>query len=376
MARDDEASSGSVPTTKLEQFWRSKQQRKWSLSDIPFYSPGKSPDIRAWQNLDYLDTYPKVYGDNWGANGIGKLREVALVRITEFENCPAYSEDPIYFKGFEGQIIDTNKWQTEQENYAKVLHENGVKVHWIDFDPSPPMSAFGPMTNLYAAAELLVVRGGSIVPKMGWGPLSVGRAEYLARWAFWYLNIPPLLTVIGKGVCEAGASFFIAEDVFVTARSVAYNDEGLAQLETVLRKTGTKEILVMNMPGFSYFDSTTGCSAHPDMVLGPLDVGKAILYPTGCDYDAHVWLRKKKFELIEADLREQVNSLPCNLMTLEPGKVIMHEGARDAISAVRKLGIDVIEVPYTQGVAHGGGVSCATMRLKRDKGPGLEEITK
>jgi N-dimethylarginine dimethylaminohydrolase len=373
--RSEKPDSENKSTTLLEEFWRSKQKRKWGLSDIPFYSPNRPPNISAWHDLDYLEIYDKVYGNNWGANGIGKLREVALVRISEYENCPLYLEDPAYFKGFEGEIIDTDKWRDEQESYARILEENGVQVHWIDFNPSPPMSAFGPMTNLYAAAELLVVRGGSIIPKMGWGPLSVGRAEYLARWAFWYLNIPPLLTISGKGVCEAGASFFIAEDAFVTANSVAYNDEGLAQLEGILRRTGTKGILVMKMPGFTYFDPDTGCSAHPDMILGPLDIGKAIVFPTGCDYYTHMWLRKKKFELVEANLREQVNYLPCNLITLEPGKVIMHAGAREAINSVRKLGVDVIEVPYTQGVKHGGGVSCATMRLKRDKGPGLEEIS-
>ena len=48
----------------------------------------------------------------------------------------------------------------------------------------------------------------------------------------------------------------------------------------------------------------------------------------------------------------------------------------NAIRAVRKMGIDVIEVPYTEGVKHGGGVSCATMRLKRDVGPKLGEHVK
>lgn len=123
---------------------------------------------------------------------------------------------------------------------------------------------------------------------------------------------------------------FIAEDVFVTARSVAYNDEGLAQLESVLRKTGTREILVMKMPGFSYYDPETGCSAHPDMVLGPLNAGQAIVFPSGCDYDTHMWLRSKGHDLVEVELKEQTRFLPCNLMTLEPGKVIMHEGAKDA----------------------------------------------
>jgi N-dimethylarginine dimethylaminohydrolase len=361
---------------ELDKLWKSKQEKKWSLQDIPFYEKGKPPNILAWHNLDYLEIYEKIYGNSWGANGIGRLREVALTRISEFENCELYKEDPIYFKGFEGELTNIDLWTEQQENYARVLKENGVKVNWIDFEPSPPMSAFGPMTNLYAAAELLVVRGGAIVPKMGWGPLSIGRSEYLSRWVSWNLNVPILLTVCGKGVCEAGASLFIADDVFVTALSVAYNQEGLDQLIPVLRRTGTSEIVVMKMPGFSYFDAETGCSAHPDMVLGPLDIGKAIIFPTGCDYDTHSWLRNKKYELVEADLREQVNYLPCNLMTLEPGKVIMHSGATTAIRAVRKMGIDVIEVPYSEGVKHGGGVSCATMRLKRDEGPKLEEHVK
>lgn len=29
-----------------------------------------------------------------------------------------------------------------------------------------------------------------------------------------------------------------------------------------------------------------------------------------------------------------------------------------------------------KSVTHGGGISCATMRLKRDKGPAIDEIKK
>ena len=54
----------------------------------------------------------------------------------------------------------------------------------------------------------------------------------------------------------------------------------------------------------------------------------------------------------------------------------MHEGAERAINAVRKLGVDVIKVPYSEALTAGGGLACATMLIRRDPGPSIEEIRK
>jgi N-dimethylarginine dimethylaminohydrolase len=347
----------------------------FSLADMPGYVEGQPPSPERWQNTDYLEIYSKVWGREYGANGIGKLREVALIEITENERWPYYKEAPEYLPGMGLQYadLDVKKMQDQSAAYQAAMESAGVLVHRIAY-PDPPVGPFGPTRGTWAANELLVVRGGSIIEKVAISPFGTGRSEYLALWAFTQLAIPPVLAIMGTGVAEAGPCFWLAEDVFVAARGLAFNDEGLNQLLPVVRRSsGLDEkdfkALVIDCPGGRYFDAGSGVSHHPDMALGPLDAKKVICYPSGLDYGTWSWLKEHDYEMIEVTRDEQALYAPANVMILEPGRVIMHAEAKDAVAAVRKAGVDVIEVPYSEFLRTGGGLHCSTMRIWREPGP-------
>jgi N-dimethylarginine dimethylaminohydrolase len=257
--------------------------------------------------------------------------------------------------------------------YQAVLEDNGITVHRIEM-MDPPVSAYGPAKSTWAAAELFVLRGGSVLPKRGVNPFGYGRAEYMSLWAMAVLGVPVQLAITGTGVCECGPSFFLAEDVFVTGRGIAFNQEGLDQfLPVVQRSTGLDPedftALVIDFPGPYYFDPATGVSHHPDMILGPLDVDKVIAYPPGLDFRTWRWLKEHGYTIVEVERDEQVRYAPANVMLLEPGLVIMHAEAPGAIAAVRKAGVEVIEVPYSEFLAEAGGLHCSTGQILRDRGP-------
>lgn len=347
----------------------------FNLESLPGYVPGQPPDPDVWHQMDYLDIYPKIYGRECGANGIGKLREAALVNITESERFPLYDDDPQYFPtmGLSHDDLDIGRMRDQSLAYQACLESAGVTVHRIDF-PQPAVGAYGPMRGTWAANELLVVRGGSIIEKIAISPFGTGRAEYLALWAFACLGIPPVFTVTGTGVCEAGPCFWLAEDVFVAGRGLAYNSEGLGQiLPVVARSAGLEEsemtTLAVNFPGNIYFNPATGQSHHPDMSLGSLDVDKVIVYPPSLDFRTYEWLRKRGYQMVEVETEEQRRFAPANVMPIEPGLVIMHAEAPNAVAAVRKAGVEVIETPYSEFLRIGGGLHCSTLRLLRDKGP-------
>lgn len=366
----------SAPLNQYEAFEKTQQERAWSLTDVPFYEKGKGPNVYEWHNLDYLDYYDKVYGRKFGSNGIGKLCDVGLTRITEHEVPPLWDEDPVYYEATgvaQAGEIDIPKMQWQQENYANVLEEQGVNVHWIEY-PDPPISAFGPMQHMWAAQELLIVNGGSVIAKPGWNAFSFGRAEWLARNAFITLGIPPLVTVTGKGVNEAGASLFLAQDVFLTATSAAYNLDGVEQIMRPLRNTSGVPYLhfeIMNLPSQVYFDPRTGITAHPDMLIGPLDDRKVAIFSSGVPYETHMFLARHGFETVEVDLGEHLQHCPANLTILEPGKVVMQSESPKSVAAVRAAGIEVIEVPYSEFNKAGGGLACSTQLIYREPGPAL-----
>jgi N-dimethylarginine dimethylaminohydrolase len=230
------------------------------------------------------------------------------------------------------------------------------------------------MRSTWAGNELLILRGGSVIEKIAISPFGTGRCEYLALWAFSNLGIPPLITITGKGVCEAGPCFWLAEDVFVIGHGMAYNQGGHDQLIPAVARSagldpGDMTTLTIRFPGKQYFNPYTGQSHHPDILIGALDVDKLVVYPPGLDYGTWEWLRKRGYKMVEVDRDEQRRFGPANVMLLEPGRVIMQAEATETIAAVRKLGVDVIETPYSEFMRTGGGLHCSTMRIARDKGP-------
>lgn len=363
---------------QFDEYQKALYEKQWTWHDIPFYS-GKDPklSIAPFHNLEYLDVYEKTYGRKMGSVGIGRLREVALTKITEAEN-QLYAEGFPYVTDRElleahglKRIPDISLCQEQQESYAAVLEGAGVTVHWIDWGVYP-VGAFGPMQAMWAAGDLLVINGGAVVPKVGWHPFSFGRAEWLSRWAFWNLNIPTLLTVAGKGVAEAGATTWLAQDVYVVGLSAAYNQDGLDQLLSVVNLTSGVEdlnVLTIRCQGAHWFDEETGATAHVTNLIAPLDIHTVVCYPPGIDSATLLWLERAGYSIIEADPNEHIENKVCNLVVLEPGRVIMAAEAKKTIAQVRNAGIEVIDVPYSGFHAAGGSLGHATMKIYREPGP-------
>lgn len=367
-----------APETVFDRYQAALREREWTWDDVPFrQAAGETLDITPWHDLDYLDVYERVWGRKMGCNGIGKLQEVALARITETENQVyderfPYAADPGFLEAHGlGRIPDISLCCKQQEHYAQVLEGEGVTVHWIDYGEYP-VSAFGPMQAMWAVQELLVINGGAVVPKVGWHPFSFGRTEWLAHWALWEQNIPTLLTITGKGVCEAGATIWLAQDVYVVGLSPAYNQEGLDQLLPVVRLTSAVEdlkVLTIRCQSPLYFDRRTGATAHVTNALAPLDLETVLCFRPAIDTASLLWLKRNGYRLIEADFQEHVENDVVNLKILEPGRVIMAAEAQRTIARVRAAGIEVIEVPYSGFQHAGGGFHCSTMEIYREPGP-------
>ncbi|MGD9762419.1 MAG: arginine deiminase family protein [Candidatus Binatia bacterium] len=361
---------------------------KATLKDLPLYQKGK----RAWEVIrdmhqsDYVTfTAEKVAGRPFGCNGIGKLREVALNYPTEYvryHNNPQFTEDLDWWMGLWGTPdlpdFDLKKLQVETEQYAKTLEKNGIEVHWLEY-PDPPMGPYGPMMAQIYLAWGMIWRGGSIISKMGFVPTSIGVTEYMAKWAWNELNIP-VLTAITEGACEPGACVFIAQDVVVTAISCAFTEAGVKQfVDALARTSGTPEFhnLVLRPAVTAYFDPETGACAHPDMNIAPLDIGKVLIASESFDFGARKWLDDNNFEVIEVDHEEHRQLLaPCNLIPLEPGRVIMHSECERTIRKVREAGVDVVEVSGAEILKSGGGIRCRTMQIYREPGPTLADVHK
>jgi N-dimethylarginine dimethylaminohydrolase len=311
-------------TTQFDEYQRALHEKRWTWDDIPFYhGPGGRQTVSEFHDLDYLDVYERVYGRRAGANGIGRLREVALPEEERFAG------------------------------YAELLEAEGVAVRRLEG-----------VDAAWPGQDLLVLNGGAVVPKPG-DPAAFGRGEELSRWAFWNLNVPTLLTIHGSGVCEAGATVWLAQDVFVVGDSPAYDEEGRRQLLDVVRLTAGLDdvkVLTIRCQGEGYFDRETGAAAHVTNLVAPLDLHTVLAYPPGIDAGTLIWLERNGYTVVEATREDQTGSNVCNLTILEPGRVVMPADAGETVARVRAAGVEVVEAPCSN-------LHAATLQLYREPGP-------
>jgi N-dimethylarginine dimethylaminohydrolase len=341
----------------------------YDVTSAPDYVGEQPPDVYKLRQASYLDEYEAIWGRKWGAPGIGKLREVGLVRPDAYENHPLFTSHPEYFLLRFQSKIDIDRMIENHAEYAALLESHGVEIQWMDFKNT--WGAYGPMRKLFVCEEVRIVRGGAIIPRFGHAAYKRGLEREFTRFLV-DIGCPILHTVHGEGVMEVAPMMVaMAEDVWIAGRSCAANDDGLEQVMSVMYRSGAKEIHLMDLPTI-YQTFEAGGEFHVDMVVSPVDHKKAIVYPDNLPWETFVWLRDKGFELIEVPRSEQ-KYCPANLIILEPGKVIMTAHAEKTIERVRAAGVEVI--PFDgSGIMQGGtnGMKCITMELLRDEGPGLE----
>jgi N-dimethylarginine dimethylaminohydrolase len=348
---------------------------RYPLEAFPDYEPGMPPRFEKLAEIGHLSEYEKLWGKPCGDQGIGRLREVALIRPNEYEMNRLFLDNPEFFMMRHSLLTHSKasleKMQENFDGYVDILKHEGVKVDLLDFDKYPVMGVYGPLRKLFVNARLgFVINGGAIIKR--WGHSSWSRGlEYYAQRFFTDLDVPILLFVSGKGIFE-DAWVWVAENVLIGNYGIACNQEAMDQVMPVLKAAGVEEVVMGNSTAI--MDSyESGGDFHTDVVLGIADTGLAMVYPAQLDWSIYTWLRKHGFRLMEIPSDEQ-KWMPANGVLIEPGKIIMSSAVKKTNSMLRKEGVDVIEMD-TSGLAHGGvnGIRCVTCRIYREPGPRLEE---
>jgi N-dimethylarginine dimethylaminohydrolase len=336
------------------------------LDELPWFERGKP--LRNWMlhEIDFYDEVEQIWGQRWGAEGLGKLREVLVSRPTENEVRPEYAEEWQYYYSSAAGNADLGRLQAQFDEYYDVLKQNGVRVNYIE-PPVPAIGAYGYLKNLVTlAGGGLVARGGAIIHRMGLGSWQRGR-EVIWSKTLTALQVPIYLTIHGKGVGEPGAGRWLDSQTFVFNESVVANEEGLAQIEFVLNGLGI-DMVTTHSPGWvnTINDGNMGTS-HADMFIMVPDIRVCVLAPGLVNYGFVRYLQSRDFKIIEIP-PEEYWDLAVNGVTLEPGKIVINQGSPQTVKALESNGIEVIQVDFSESHKFAiAGLHCATLELRREQ---------
>ena len=92
-----------------------------TLERLPWFERGKP--LKNWilHETNFYDEVDKIWGNKWGAEGLGKLREVLVSKPTENEVRKEYGEEPQYYYSMapSGETANMSKLQDQYDSLVK-----------------------------------------------------------------------------------------------------------------------------------------------------------------------------------------------------------------------------------------------------------------
>ena len=102
---------------------------------------------------------------------------------------------------------------------------------------------------------------------------------------------------------------------------------------------------------------------HLDCAIALIRPGLGLMCPEWIDGELPESLKDWEFITVTP---EQADKLACNILVLEPNKVIADKQHHDIAEKLREKGVEVIEIPYDKVAFWGGAFRCSHHPLRRE----------
>ena len=212
--------------------------------------------------------------------------------------------------------------------------------------------------SIYTHDPCIVCDKGIILCNMG----KEGRVnEPLAlKKYFESINIPILGKIENPGLLEGGDVVWIDKKTLAIGEGYRSNIHGIKQLKSILGEL-LEELIVVPLP---HWNGKSDC-LHLLSNLSPIDHNLFLVYPRLLPVSFLQYLIDRGIELIEVPDSEY-ESMGCNVLTVEPKKVIVVDGNPKTKSRLEKRGVHVFTYDGSEiSVKGAGGPTCLTKPFLR-----------
>jgi N-dimethylarginine dimethylaminohydrolase len=240
------------------------------------------------------------------------------------------------------------KAQTEHRDFTRLLSSLGVTVHQLGRSSTSPDATYQYDTSIVTDSGAIMLRSGK--------PSRVGEEELQAAW-FESIDLPIIARIEAPGTVDGGDVCWLRDGVACIGRSLRTNQDGIDQLAPHL----DGEVHVFDVP----FDAGEDECLHLMSVISPITDNIAVVEPNRLPSGLYRLMEELQILMI-AIPPEDVHSLACNILVIEPGLVVMVEGNPQTQGFLENQGIEVHAFAGTEICLNGnGGPTCLTKPIRR-----------
>ncbi|TCM56096.1 N-dimethylarginine dimethylaminohydrolase [Rhizobium sp. PP-F2F-G48] len=229
-----------------------------------------------------------------------------------------------------GAGFDAEKAIGQYSGFTSLIEQSGTEILWIEDKGD------GLADAMFTQDPLLMTPQGAVLLRPG----KDGRRKEVAlhEAACKKAGIPILGRIDGFGAVEGGDTIWLDAETLLIGRGLRTNDEGIAQLATILAAQGV-DVLSYDLPLWNGDDACF----HLSSIVSPVRRDLALVYAPLLPVALYQILQEWGISLIEAPADEfhASNGASLQVLALKPGQIVMISGYPKTQAALEAAGCTV-----------------------------------
>jgi dimethylargininase len=246
---------------------------------------------------------------------------------------------------------DADLLARQHEKFGQLLTDMGCEVEVAS-------AADGLVDATYIRDPGLVTGSGAVLFQMA-KPARVEEPALLGD-AFTAAGVPVTARLAGGARADGGDFIWLDERTMLAGRSYRTNAEGLRQLAQILSAEGTS-LESVDLP----HDRGPGFVLHLMSLISPVADDLAVVYPPLAPVALMETLAGRGIGVVPV-AAEEYETMGCNILAVEPRRVIMLNGNPRTHAALESAGCEVREYDGSEiSIKGDGGPTCLTAPIWR-----------
>jgi dimethylargininase len=242
----------------------------------------------------------------------------------------------------------------QHESFGQLLTDLGCQV-----EVAP--AADGLVDATYVRDPGLVTGAGAVIFQMA-KPARATEPALLGV-AFEAAGVPVVARLEGTARADGGDFIWLDDQTIMAGRSYRTNAEGLRQLRDILAAEGTS-LESVDLP----HDRGPGHVLHLMSLISPVADDLAVVYPPLAPVALMETLAERAVQVVSVPA-DEYETMACNVLAVEPRRVIMLDGNPQTRAALEAAGCEVHGYDGSEISLKGdGGPTCLTAPIWRGNG--------